>query len=206
MKRTMADRIIARVVRILTMELPNPFMPIHWDEPYAFTRMKVKLELEAAPLTPGRCAKLILGILGLSGLFMLTWLLARLPPRPESDREPMSFAVALLVSVAGGLTLMCISCLVYLFAPRTIGLSRKGLICIRGNSQRRWSYDKIASIRFDTPRFAEKDFTVMFVDLRDGKDLAFGVSKKMDIVRLADFLRCKGVSVAPETPQSQEQE
>lgn len=196
MKRTMADRIIARVVRILTMEIPNPFMPIHWDEPYAFTRMKVKLELEAAPLTPGRCAKLILGILGLSGLFMLIWLLARLPPRPESDRQPMGFAVALLVSVAGGLTLTCISCLVYLFAPRTIGLSRKVLVCIRGNSQRRWSYDKIACIRFNTMQEGARTFRVMLIVFRDAGEVMAGVPNRLDLPRVIDFLKTKGVEIA----------
>ncbi len=186
----MIRRLRERIVRILKLEIPNPLMPVHWNEPYAFTRMAMKLE--AAQFTPGQFAKLTLGM---SALLMLNWFLASISPRPVSDKQPLSFALALLVSVAGSFFLVCFLYLVHLFAPRTIGLNKKAIICIHGSSQRRWRYDRIASVRFDTMHFAEKEFTVMFLDLRDGKDLAFAVSKKADLRKVSDFLRSKGVEV-----------
>lgn len=189
-----------RIVRILKLEIPNPFMPIHWDEPYAFTRMVMKLD--AAQFTFGQLAKLSLII---AALLMLNWFLASVSTPPESGRQPLSFALALLVSGVGGFVLAGFLCLVYFFAPRRIGLNKKVLLCIRGSSQRRWPYDKIAGIRFDTMRFGDKGFTIMFVDLKDDRDMVFGVSKKTDLMKVVDFLRSRDVEVAEKTREPLEQ-
>jgi hypothetical protein len=184
---------------ILRWEIRNPFMPIHWDEPYRFTRLIRRLESEGEPIRPGQIARLTLVM---SALLMLNWLFATLnsllpseSPRPESHGPPLSFGLALLVSILGSLVLLGFLYLVYLFAPRAVGLNKTVLLCIHGSSQRRWRYEKIARIRFDTLRLGEDDFTVMFVDFRDGGDTVFGVSRKADLGKTIDFLRARGVEV-----------
>ncbi len=195
----MAGRLRERMARILRTKIRNPFMPVHWDEPYRFTRMIRRLDTEK--FTPVQLAELTMAT---SALLMLSWFVAHMSHQPGPGKQPLSFGLALLVSVAGSLFLVGFLYLVYLFAPRTIGLNKKEILCIQGDSQRRWQYDKISGIRFDTMQCGDKQFTVMFVDLRDGKDLVFGVSKKANLPETVAFLRGAGVEVV-EKPWRQAQ-
>ncbi len=197
----MIRRLREHAARVFWGETRDPLVAYWWYEPYSFTRTLRRLGTEEE-WRLGRIIKSIL--VGTILLILPLFLAVAIPLRPGPDRQPLPrllpwsyvLGLVLLASFALSSLNVGLNYLVYLFGPRSINLRKKMIVCGQGNSNQRWSYEQIASIQFKTMRFGNREFTVMFIGLRDGKDVALGVSKRADLPRVINLLNSRGVQIA----------
>jgi hypothetical protein len=126
--------------------------------------------------------------------FLVFWLIACLRAKYDPDIRPMSLLSALAFSLQGGLMVACAYQLHWL-APSGVVLNDEGISIVGANAQR-WPYEQIAAVRFRSLRVGEREFRLMVVSPREGREATFGLSDEVNLRQITDPLVAKGVEVS----------
>jgi hypothetical protein len=174
---------------------------IMWTEPYEITRQTARLEWKQKDWSTKWLRPSLLALV-IAGGVMLMWFLFSLVP----DNNPSPFALMLALALTCGFTLAYCPSLATQFGYRRVGLGRTAVIRQAWTRFECHPFEHIACVHFDTVSLArgrpfhlesrgEREIRTMVVTMRDSKQLIFGVSDKVNLSEVTDFLRSKGVEV-----------
>lgn len=173
---------------------------IHWTQPkevtLALTRLWYKQIGMLAYLRSSALAVLVVsGPLAL--IWLLDWGTAQLDPSKHARSFPWALAVILLLGIGFAALPYLGSFLDALFSSKTIGFDKEWMGYLHGRPGKAlWRYDRIASVRFEWLRVKEREFRLMIVSPREGREVTFGLPDEVDIRQIAGILADKGVEVA----------
>jgi hypothetical protein len=172
---------------------------IYWTQPKeairAFARQERK-KMGLAHFWPNICLALIFScLLALSCLG--SWWTSRVDPSKHAIPLPWALVCILFGGITGGAFPYLAELLYMLDPPETIGFDSQWMGYLKGRPYKSlWPYERIARIRLESLREGEREFRLMVVSLREGREVAFGLSEEVDVQRIAGFLAEKGVEVA----------
>jgi hypothetical protein len=173
---------------------------LYWTEPKkarrAFARQERKKMGLAAYFWPNICPALVLSCL-LTLSCLGSWCTSRIDPSRHAIPLPWALVCILLGGITGGALPYLAEFLYILDSPETIGFDSRWMGYLKGRPYKTlWPYERIARIRFESLRTGEREFRLMLVSPREGREVAFALSEEVDVQRIAAFLGEKGVEVA----------
>ena len=175
---------------------------VKWMEPYEVTRQTARLEWKQKKWTAKWLRPSLLA-LAIAGAAMLV----RFIVGPKPDDNPMPFGISLMLILTCGFTLAYCPSLATQFGYRRVGLGKTAFIRQVGTRSEFHSFEDIARVHFDTVSLTanrpfhlesrrEREIRIMVVTMRDSKQVVLGVSEKVNLSKVIEFLQSKGVEAA----------
>ncbi len=129
--------------------------------------------------------------------FMAIWLIFSLLAIFNHDIETMDPIEALVFSMLCGFIFACLYQLHWL-EPSQVILDDAAIV-VAGRFRRRYRYDQIAGVRFDTVRWGASSIRIMLIARHNGRDFTLGVPHGLDLSEVVDFLKSRGVEATNAT-------
>jgi len=160
----------------------KPLFEIKWREPYYLTRLVNKFKEKFTPWW----VRPLWGVVMSAVLFV---------PGNFIKSENVSTGFVLLSSIIVGFGISYFIALVNYLIPSEIGFGEKAIVKMGGQPTQGWPYDKMAKVEFTKGKFRDKQFNIMAATMVNSRKLILGIPEKVDLDKIIEFLKSKGVEI-----------
>ncbi len=128
----------------------------------------------------------------ISGIIITAWVLTPSDP----NREPMNAYLIIPEGLLATLGLLYSIAHYSGYLNGRITLGEEAIIRKHFRSCQKWKYKDITNITFDRTNVNGKEINVMKLTVLDAQEITFGVSHRIDINRVKEYLESKGMEIS----------